>query len=80
MRPLMIIGGLLGFAIGLAFGLFQDAEWPTVIWRASVVAFAGGILLRWWGKVWIQSLQEVRRNAAASENQPKPAVEAGVKS
>ena len=80
MRPLMIIGGLLGFAIGLAFGLFQDAEWPTVIWRASVAAFACGILFRWWGNVWIQSLQDARRHATPSDSQPKPAVEAGAKS
>ena len=58
MRLLMIFGGLLGFLIGICFGIAQSSTWPSVIWRASVAAYLGGLLLRWWGRVWARSLAE----------------------
>jgi hypothetical protein len=70
MKLLMIVGGLVGFLIGLSFGLAQRSEWPTVVWRSSVAALLAGLLLRWWGRVWTQSLcrvQQERQAARASE-------------
>jgi hypothetical protein len=69
MKRLMILGGLLGFLIGLGFGSAQQSAWPAVMWRASAAALASGILLRWWGRVWIQGLEEVRRQR---EQTPSP--------
>ncbi len=57
----MILGGLIGFLIGICFGLAQGSPWPDVIWRASVATFLAGIVLRWWGGVWIKSLQQARQ-------------------
>ena len=61
MKLMMMLGGLLGFGIGLTFGLAQESAWPAVIWRSSAAALCAGLLLRWWGKLWIKSLHEVRR-------------------
>ena len=57
----MLLGGLIGFAIGVGFGLAYHSPWPDIIWRASVAAFLAGTALRWWGKVWIKSLYDARR-------------------
>jgi hypothetical protein len=66
MKPLMILGALVGFLIGTACGFTGRSEWPTALWRASVAALAAAILTRWWTRVWIQGLHESlnqRRNA-----------------
>ena len=58
MKKLMIIGGLIGFLIGIVFGLAQGVAWPALFWRASVASFTAGMLMRWWGGVWLRGLQE----------------------
>ena len=71
MKLLMIIGGLMGFLIGLLFGLAQHSQWPTVVWRSSVAALAAGMLMRWWGRIWAENLRQVyRERQAASEAEP----------
>jgi len=34
-EALMVLGGLLGFAIGLLFGYAQQSEWPSILWHAA---------------------------------------------
>jgi hypothetical protein len=58
MKKLMITGGLAGFLIGIISGCFRNGEWPTVIWRASVGACGAGVLLRWWGGIWLRTLRQ----------------------
>ena len=75
MKKLMISGGFLGLLIGLGFGATTcGSEWPAVLWRASVAALATGLLLRWWGGVWIRALQQAHAEhveaAARAEAQP----------
>jgi hypothetical protein len=54
----MITGGLVGFLIGLIFGLAEQSAWPSILWRASVGAVIAGLLLRWWGSIWFHCLSE----------------------
>ena len=68
MRLWMILGGLLGFVIGISFGIAQGSAWPAVIWRASVATFLAGVLLRWWGGVWIKGLRQAQRDRLAAED------------
>jgi hypothetical protein len=72
MKKLMIMGGLLGFAIATGVGLAQHSSWSSILWRASVAALAAGHLLRWWGQVWINSLIQAHQvrlaSAAAAES------------
>ena len=58
MKKMMTIGGLAGFGSGILLGLAQDCSWPAILWRSSVAAVAAGLLLRWWGKIWMLSLQQ----------------------
>jgi hypothetical protein len=74
MKKLMMLGGLLGFATGAGLALgTRSAEWPTAILRASVVCFAGGLMMRWWGKVWVANIRAaaVAAAARASANAPE---------
>lgn len=77
MKLLMLLGGLIGFGIGFGFGSAQHAEWPTAIWRACVAAYVGGLLLRWWGGVWVKSLQAAhQQRLLAAEAPASPAAQA----
>jgi hypothetical protein len=73
MKLFMILGGLVGFVIGLLSGVWQGNAWPGVLWRASVAALVAGWLFRWWGRVWIRSLVAAHRerlNAPARPDAP----------
>ena len=73
MKKLMVLGAMLGFLIGTTFGLLQQCSWPSVLWRASIAAAAAGLLLRWWGKLWISGLREsYAQKQAAAAAQPPP--------
>ncbi|HUI06951.1 MAG TPA: hypothetical protein VL486_08075 [Verrucomicrobiae bacterium] len=61
MKKLLLVGGLLGFGIGIGFGLIQGESLPTALLQASVALYAGALLMRWWGRAWIQALEESRR-------------------
>jgi hypothetical protein len=74
MKKLMITGGLLGFAIGVVFGLLQESQWPAVLWRASVAALCAGILLRWWGRLWARSVHMACRERQAEKSGATPAL------
>jgi len=72
MKAIMLAGGFLGFVIGLGCSLSQGADWPAALWRASLAAYLGGWLLRWWGRVWAVSLREATQQQRA-EPAPPPA-------
>jgi membrane associated rhomboid family serine protease len=61
MKLIMVFGGLIGFAIGVGFSWAQGSPWPSVVWRAAIAALLAGLLLRWWGRLWIQCLQQSHR-------------------
>jgi hypothetical protein len=78
MKLIMVLGGFIGFAIGLGFSWAQGSPWPSVVWRAAIAAVLAGILLRWWGRLWIQCLHQSHRERQAvakkaeSSNQSNP--------
>ncbi len=76
----MILGGSIGFLIGILFGLAQGSAWPAVIWRASVATVLAGVLLRWWAGIWMQSLRNAQRERLAVEAKGAAASFAGGKS
>ena len=58
MKALMILGALIGFLIGLGFGLAGRSPWPDALWRACAAALAAAVLTRWWSRVWLRGLRE----------------------
>jgi hypothetical protein len=62
MKSLMLVGGVLGWAVGMGFGYSQGHAWPACFWHGCLAAYLTALLMRWWGRVWrkslLQSLQE----------------------
>jgi hypothetical protein len=73
MKLFMILGGLIGFAIGVSAGLAQDRAWPDILWRASVAALLAGVVLRWWGRVWVTCFRDSLRERAVQAKAPHAA-------
>jgi phosphotransferase system glucose/maltose/N-acetylglucosamine-specific IIC component len=74
MRLWMILGGLLGFVIGIGFGLAQGTAWSTIIWRASVTACIGGFVFRWWGSIWVKSFYQAQQEQWSVPQKPQTTV------
>ena len=75
MKSLMILGALIGLSIGLLFGLAERGEWPAALYRASAAALIGGVMFRWWGRIWVRSLRdaaEKRLAQAPDDNKEAP--------
>jgi 4-amino-4-deoxy-L-arabinose transferase-like glycosyltransferase len=69
MKSLLLIGGILGFGIGLIFSWAQESPWPFCLWHACLAAYLAALLLRWWGRAWRRNLESV---LAANQSQTSP--------
>jgi hypothetical protein len=68
MKKMMIMGGFLGFGLGVVTGLVNEVAWPALFLRACVTALLSGWLFRWWGRVWISGLKDsLAQNATRSK-------------
>lgn len=65
MKLMMLLGGIIGFGIGIGFGLAESSPGPQALWHAAAAALVGGVLMRWWGRVWVKSLREAQQDQAA---------------
>lgn len=68
MKLIMVLGGAMGFGIGAAFSWAQGSSWPALVWRSAFAALLGGILLRWWGRLWLNCLRESLEERQAALN------------
>jgi hypothetical protein len=68
MKLIMVLGGAMGFGIGAAFSLAQGSSWSELVWRSSFAALLGGILLRWWGRLWLTCLRDSLEERQAALN------------
>jgi len=58
MKSLLLVGGLLGFGIGLGFSFMQADPWSSSLWHGCVSAYVTALLARWWGQSWRKSLED----------------------
>lgn len=72
MKKMMIMGGFLGFGLGVVTGLVKEISWPAMFLRACVTALFSGLLFRWWGRVWIGGLKDSLAQAAANAKNGAP--------
>lgn len=70
MKQIMMLGAIIGFLIGICLGMAQGSAWPSILWHASVAAYLSGILMRWWGRVWLQSLEKAFSERMATSAEP----------
>lgn len=66
MKLLMLLGGVLGFGIGLFCSRIQENSWSYCLLQASLAAYGGGWLLAWWGRAWQQNLKDSAQEHARS--------------
>lgn len=67
MKALTILGAMIGLVTGLGFALAARSGWPEAFWRGIAAAVVGGLLLRWWGTLWIRSWYQVLRAREEAE-------------
>jgi hypothetical protein len=68
MKKLMIMGGFIGFLVGLvSSSVSLGVASPLVFFRACISAAIGGLLLRWWGRLWIRSIAHAHTERLAAE-------------
>jgi hypothetical protein len=65
MKSLLLIGGLLGFGIGLLFSWAEGSPGPACLWHACLAAYLTAILVRWWGQTWRRNLVDAQRERQA---------------
>jgi hypothetical protein len=68
MKALMILGSMVGFAMGAGLGLIAENPWSTVLWKACAAALVSAILTRWWSGVWLKGLQDSIDNHRAANS------------
>ena len=71
MKKMMILGGLLGFLIGMGFGFAGQNDWVSILLKACVAAYLTGLMMRWWARMWVRCLryafkEKLSREEAAS--------------
>jgi hypothetical protein len=57
LKPLLLLGALVGFFGGVVLGLINQSDWPSILWRSSAASLVFGVLLRWWGQRWTECLR-----------------------
>lgn len=72
MKLVLLLGGIIGFGIGMLFGIAQSSGWPDVIWKSCVATYVGALLMKWWGKVWIRCLYESMQEKKKNSKQETP--------
>jgi Co/Zn/Cd efflux system component len=61
MRLIVVMAGGFGFLTVLAGGMAWEKPFEISLVNGIVSALVAGILLRWWMKLWISSLERVSR-------------------
>jgi hypothetical protein len=77
MKSLLLVGGLLGFGVGMTVSLMQADSWPTTLWHGSLAAYVSAMLMRWWGQAWRRNLEQA---LLERENTPSPLLPTSVTS
>jgi hypothetical protein len=67
MKMLMLAGGVVGFGVVVAVSGFRGNSWETILWRACLAGYAGALLMRWWGGLWMKGLHDSRRERIAAK-------------
>lgn len=68
MKFLILIGGIVGFGIGILFGWAFESSYPSVLWKSCMAAYISGWLMKWWGNMWVKSLKAALREAEKDES------------
>ncbi len=76
LKPLLLLGALAGFLMGVLLGLVNQSDWPSILWRSTAAALAIAVLMRWWGQRWtdcLRAAQQERFIALMAQRQERQA-------
>lgn len=65
MKRMMLTGAMTGFACGFGIGWARETPLEDAFFHACLGAYLVGMLMRWWGGVWVQGLRESCAERAA---------------
>ena len=65
MKALLLIGALIGFAVGFLFSWAEQSSGSTCLFHACLAAYATSFLMRWWGGAWRKGLQDALRERSS---------------
>jgi hypothetical protein len=74
MKSLLLVGGLLGWGLGMGSSFIHGADWPASLWRGCVAAYLCALLMRWWGRVWRKSLEQAVQEREQAQDSLVPTV------
>ena len=63
----MILGGLIGFLIGMGFGFAGQNDWVSILLKACTAAYLAGLMMRWWARMWVRCLRDAFMNASLKQ-------------
>ncbi|MCX7916195.1 MAG: hypothetical protein N3A53_07830 [Verrucomicrobiae bacterium] len=58
MKLWLLLGAVLGFTLGVGFGLVHGKSLEAVVVQSCVMLYAGAWLMRWWGRGWEKAWRE----------------------
>ena len=58
MKSLLLVGGALGWVVGMGFSYSRGNAWPACFWHGCLAAYLTALLMRWWGRAWRKSLEQ----------------------
>jgi hypothetical protein len=68
MKSLLLLGGLLGWGVGMGISLNQGDSLMTCLWHGCLAAYLTALLMRWWGRTWRKSLEQSLHERQEAEN------------
>jgi hypothetical protein len=74
MKSLLLVGGLLGFGIGMGCGIMQGDSVGSILWHGCLAAYVMAMLLAWWGRTWRKNHHEALHERENSTLPSLPAV------
>jgi hypothetical protein len=74
MKSLMLVGGVLGWGVGVGASFSQGNPWSACFWHGCLAAYLSALLMRWWGRAWRKSLQQSLQEREEAEHAITPAV------
>jgi hypothetical protein len=58
MKSLLLVGGLVGFAVGAGFSFMEADSGGSILLHGCVTAYVAALLARWWGRSWRKGLEQ----------------------
>jgi hypothetical protein len=72
MKSLLLVGGLLGWGVGMGVSLEKGNSLPASFWHGCLAAYFTALLMRWWGRAWRKSLEQSIQERQENENNVLP--------